>query len=109
MDHHVPRAVTLYLRSRGVDVLTAEQDGTSRWADQSLLDHATALGRVFVSSDADLLVIAASRQATGQPFSGLFSVRGRGWSRRDTADDLLLAAQLMQPDEMRDRIEDLPL
>ncbi len=28
MDHHVPRAITLGLRLREVDVLTAYEDGT---------------------------------------------------------------------------------
>jgi hypothetical protein len=32
MDHHVPRAVTLGLRLRGVDVLTAYEDGAILYA-----------------------------------------------------------------------------
>ncbi len=27
MDHHVPKAITVALRSRGVDVVTAYEDG----------------------------------------------------------------------------------
>jgi hypothetical protein len=33
MDHHVPRAITVGLRLRGVDVLTAYEDGQSELAD----------------------------------------------------------------------------
>ena len=33
MDVHVPGAVTRALRLRGVDVLTAQEDGTDEWED----------------------------------------------------------------------------
>ena len=33
MDHHVPRAITLGLRVRKVEVLTAYEDGTSELGD----------------------------------------------------------------------------
>lgn len=33
MDHHVPRAITNGLRLRGVDVLTAHEDGASELRD----------------------------------------------------------------------------
>jgi hypothetical protein len=33
MDHHVPRAVTLGLRLREADVITAHEDGTSELDD----------------------------------------------------------------------------
>ena len=72
MDHHVPAPITRGLRRRGVDVLTAEQDGTKRLPDDHLLDRATALGRVLFTQDEDLLVEAALRQETGVPFAGVF-------------------------------------
>lgn len=33
MDHHVARAITDGLRARGLDVLTAEEDGTKEYED----------------------------------------------------------------------------
>ena len=42
MDHHVPSAITNGLRLRGVDVLTAHEDGTQRLEDPALLDRAGA-------------------------------------------------------------------
>jgi hypothetical protein len=42
MDVHVPRAITEGLRLRGVDVLTAQADGTAELFDDKLLDRATA-------------------------------------------------------------------
>ena len=37
MDHHVPRAITNGLRLRGVDVLTANEDGASELLDLELI------------------------------------------------------------------------
>ena len=47
MDQHVPRAITVGLRLRGLDVLTAHDDGASTLSDPALLDRATTLGRVL--------------------------------------------------------------
>ena len=42
MDHHVRRAITTGLRRRGIDVLTAYEDGTSTLDDPALLQTARA-------------------------------------------------------------------
>lgn len=55
MDVHVRRAVTIALRLRSVDVLTAQEDGAAELDDNHLLQRATQLGRVLVSQDEDLL------------------------------------------------------
>jgi|SRR5215471_4840330 len=55
MDVHVRRAVTIALRLRSIDVLTAQEDGSAELADDVLLERATELGRVLVSQDEDLL------------------------------------------------------
>jgi hypothetical protein len=70
MDHHVPRAITLGLRLRRVDVLTAYEDGASELDDAALLDRASALGRVLFTRDDDLLAEAAKRQRGGRANSG---------------------------------------
>jgi hypothetical protein len=46
MDVHVRWAITDGLRRRGVDVLTAQEDGGATLADPLLLDQATSLARV---------------------------------------------------------------
>jgi hypothetical protein len=46
MDVHVRRAMTDGLRLRGVDVLTAQEDGTAELEDSALLDRATELERL---------------------------------------------------------------
>jgi len=53
MDHHVPRAITLGLRVRKVEVLTANEDGTSELDDAALLDRASESGRVLFTRDDD--------------------------------------------------------
>lgn len=71
MDVHIRWAVTDGLRRRGVDVLSAQEDGSAQLDDASLLDRATSLGRVLFSQDDDLLAEATRRQRAGEPFSGV--------------------------------------
>ena len=69
MDVHVPLAITLGLRRRGIDVMTAQQDGTVQLPDDQLLDRATLLGRILLTRDQDLLIKAAKRLRTGVRFA----------------------------------------
>ena len=71
MDVHVPAAIMRGLLLRGVDVLTAQLDGTTELEDPGLLDRATELGRVLFSQDDDLLAEAAKRQRSGKQFGGV--------------------------------------
>ncbi len=71
MDHNVSRAITDSVRVRGVDVLTAFEDGAHELPDPELLDRATTLGRILFTLDTDFLVEAARRQADNIPFTGI--------------------------------------
>jgi predicted nuclease of predicted toxin-antitoxin system len=71
MDVHVKTAITAGARRRGIDAVTAQEDGATRLEDVPLLDRATALGRVLFSQDDDLLAIAKARQTQGVFFAGL--------------------------------------
>ncbi len=51
MDQNVPRAITVGLRLRGVDVTTAYENGTSELSDPELLDRSGELGRVLFTRD----------------------------------------------------------
>lgn len=51
MDQNVPRAITIGLRLRGVDVITAFEDGASQMDDSELLDRAGKLNRVLFTQD----------------------------------------------------------
>jgi predicted nuclease of predicted toxin-antitoxin system len=77
LDHHIRAEIATALRHRGLDVLTAFDDGSSRIDDEELLARATLLGRVLVSQDRDLLAIAARWQEEGRPFPGWYSLGNR--------------------------------
>ncbi len=109
LDVHIPRAILIGLRSRGVDVLTAQEDDHARAEDPNLLDRSTALGRVLVSSDADLLAEAHRRQAGGGTFAGLVHAHPLRVSIGRCVEDLELIAKASDPEDMRDRVEYLPL
>jgi hypothetical protein len=109
MDVHVSRQVSRGLRRRGVDVLTAQEDGTIEWSDAALLDRATSLGRVLVSQDADLLVEAARRQRQGNPFGGVIFAPQTALSVGDFIADLELLARAGRRDEFANTVQYLPL
>jgi hypothetical protein len=71
MDVHVRRAISVALRQRGVDVLTAQEDESATLPDSALLDRATVLRRVLFSQDEDLLAEATRRQKRGIAFGGV--------------------------------------
>jgi uncharacterized protein DUF5615 len=109
MDHHVDTAVTEGLRRRAVDVLTCRDDGTTTWDDERLLERATQLGRVLFSQDDDLLAIAHQWQLTNRSFAGLVYGHQLDLSIGQAIRDLELIATVYDPDDMRDRVEYLPL
>ena len=109
MDVHVPRAITSGLRLRGVDVLTAREDGSDRLDDPPLLDRATVLQRVLFTNDTDLLVEAARRQQVGVPFSGLIYAHPLRVSIGAAIRDLELIALTADPAELQSRVQFLPL
>ncbi len=47
MDVHIPQAITVQLRRRNINVLTAQKDNTIELPDDQLLERSTELGRVL--------------------------------------------------------------
>lgn len=109
MDEHVPRAITNGLRMRGVDVVTAQEDGRGGVDDHTLLDRAGEVGRVLFSQDDDLLSEATKRQRDGTTFSGLIYAHQLRVAIGACVDDLEIVAKAGEPDEMNGRVEYLPL
>ena len=68
MDEHVHRAITTGLRLRGVDVLTAQDDGRRQVPDEVLLDRSSDLRRVLFSQDDDLLAKVLAVKGKVFPF-----------------------------------------
>jgi predicted nuclease of predicted toxin-antitoxin system len=109
MDVHVRRAVTQGLRPRGVDVLTAQEDGAGEFDDPRLLSRATELGRILFTQDDDLLREAQKRQQRGAAFAGLIYCHQLNVSIGQCIDDLELIAQVSEPEEWVNRLLYLPL
>ncbi|MEX1223359.1 MAG: DUF5615 family PIN-like protein [Pirellulales bacterium] len=109
MDVHVPSAVSECLRLRGVDVLTAQDDGTTRMPDPQLLDRATELGRVIVTQDQDFLVEGAARQAAGVEFRGIVYVHQKRFSIGEFVRELELIGLASEPEDLQNRVQHLPL
>lgn len=109
MDVHVRRPVTTGLRMRGVEVLTAQEDGTAQWNDDELLDRAMEVGRVLFTQDDDLLQEATMRQRRGLRFAGLVYAHQQNITVRRTIEDLELIAKACDPDELANRVVFLPL
>lgn len=109
MDQHVPRAITIGLRIRNVDVLTAQEDGTSDWDDVRLLDRATALGRVLFTQDADLIAEGVRRQREGIYFAGIIYAHPLRVSIGQCIHDLEIIAKVGEPEDMVNAILFLPL
>jgi hypothetical protein len=70
-DESVNRAICLGLRLRGVEVMTAQEDGRRATDDEEILTRATLLNRPLVTADQDFLAIAKARLEQSKPFSGV--------------------------------------
>ena len=99
-DVHVPRSVTLALRRRGVDVLTAQDIAMEAASDADHLVRATAEGRVLITQDADFLALHAS----GVSHAGIAYAR-QGTPIGIMVNGLLLIFDVMMPAEMVNSVE----
>ena len=109
MNTHVPRAITVGLRLRGIDVLTAQDDNAANLSDSELLDRAQTLQRVLFSFDDDLLAIATQRQRGGIPFTGVIYAHPLRSSIGACIRDLEIIAKAGEAEDLANRVEFLPL
>jgi hypothetical protein len=108
-DHHVPAAIGVALRGRGIDVLTAREDGHDRSPDEELLQRATELGRAVVSEDHDFLEIVHRWLNDERRFAGLIFCHMPGTSIGGVIDDLELVAGALDVDEIENTVVWIPL
>jgi hypothetical protein len=104
MDVHVHLPITRGLRRRGVDVLTAQDDGTTRLPDPELLDRAMTLGRFLFSQDEDLVAEAVRRQRSGEHFATVVYSRQLDLSIGRCIADLETRAKSAQPEDAQDQV-----
>jgi hypothetical protein len=109
MNEHVPRPITVGLRLRTVDVLTAQEDEHRQADDAVLLDRAAELGRVMFSFDADMLREATRRQREGGSFAGLVFVHPTRISVGECIRDLEIIARAGEPKDLANQVVYLPL
>lgn len=109
MDHHVPAAVTGGLRRRGIDVLTASEDGASEWPDDRILHRALELERIVFTMDQDFLALAADCWRSGREFGGVVFAEQTGIEVGRAVTDLELIAHACTMEEMMNWIQYLPL
>lgn len=108
-DVHVPGAVILQLRRRGVDILAATEEGANELPDDKLLELATASNRVMVTQDIRFRVLAENWQSVGRPFAGLVFAHQRYVSFGEMVQDLELVAKATDHEYWQNRVEQLPL
>jgi len=108
MDQHVPRAITVGLRLRGVEALTAYEDDASELEDVNLLDRAGELERVLFTRDDDLLAEATKRQRAGIPFCGIVYAHQLRVSIGRCVEDLELIAKAGEPIDLMNQVVFLP-
>ena len=109
MDQHVHKQITVGLRRRGIDVLTAHAYGYANASDDLLLARATELGRVFFSQDDDLLAIATAFQKQSTHFRGLIFAHQLRITNGTCINDLELICRACRPEELENHVFYLPL
>jgi len=108
LDVHVPRAIADQLELRGVDVLTAIDDGCASMIDEELLERARMLGRVVFTQDIRFKAMAEDWQRQGRPFSGLLFGHQRGAPLGKYVSDLELVAKATELADWLDLVVHLP-
>lgn len=109
MDQNVSKAITHGLRLRGIDVLTASEDGRAETPDPELLDRAAILRRILFTRDADFVVEAYRRLENKIPFYSVVYARQSRVSIGKCVEDLEYIAQIADPEDVMNNIYRLPL
>ncbi len=99
-DEHIPKAGTMGLRRRGVDVLTCQEVGMLSVEDEVHLAFATRQGRTAITQDDDFLRLHASG----------FQHQGIAYSHRQTPvgeviRGVMLVFEVLEDDDMTNHVE----
>jgi hypothetical protein len=108
MDVHVPGPITVQLRRRGVDVITAQEDDQDETSDGDLLERAKSFGRIVFTQDVRFRALAEGWQRQGREFAGLLFGPQLGGTIGQYVEDLELIAKASESDEWRNVVEFLP-
>jgi hypothetical protein len=106
-DECVNGRIVIGLRRRGVDVVTAEDQGLISAGDSDQIARAIALGRTLVTSDRDFFTIADDLMARQTPFPGMFFIQPRA-TIGEAVRIIGEAAKVLDAPAMESRIEWVP-
>lgn len=109
MDHHVPKAISSALRARGVDIITAHEDGQDETDDLDLIMRATDLQRVLFTHDHHFFEKTVKLQREGVSFLGVVYAHTLHVPIGTCVNELELIAKEGNPDEFANLIHVLPL
>lgn len=108
-DEGVRRSITLQLRNRGVDIVTAQESDLTAATDTEVLAWAAGEGRIVVTDDvATMPDCAAERLRAGDPMPGLILAR-QSLPVGVVVEDIHVIAACGDDDEFENRIAYLPL
>ena len=108
-DVHVPTPTANQLRRRGVDILTAQEDGAARLADFDLLVRRTAVGRVLFTQDIRFKARGLDWQREARLLAGLIFGHRLHGSIGQYVCNLELIAKAAKREEWIGRVEKSPL
>lgn len=108
MDVHVPWAIVDQLRRRGIDVVTAVEDGRGIALDGDILARAHQLQRLVFTQDIRFRVLAERWQQEGRAFHGLLFGHQLAATIGQYVLNLELIAQASNQEEWVGIVERLP-
>ena len=100
LDENVGNAVARGLKKQGIDVITTGEAGRLSTPDEEQIAFATADERVVFTQDKDFLIM----HSAGQEHAGIAYAR-LGISVGDAIRGLVLIHELLEPEEMRNKVE----
>jgi len=109
MDEHVPRAITIGLRLKGIDVLTVQEDNFSGKSDTELMDRAIVLKRVIFTHDDDFLAETVKYRREGKEFFGIIYAHHLRVAIGACIKDIALLAESCEVEEIKNQVIFLPL
>ncbi len=109
IDENVHRAIADELRMRGVDALSVREDSRTGISDPEVLERARELKRIVFTRDQDFLIEANARSQKGETFTGVIYAHQLSVSIGRCVEDLELIAKVATYEELRDRVQFLPL
>jgi predicted nuclease of predicted toxin-antitoxin system len=101
LDENCHHAVAEGLSRRGIDVTTTPEAGLMSASDEEQIAYGVAQGRVIFTQDRDFLRL----HAAGVPHAGIAYCDKDKRSIGEMIQGLVLIWELLEPDEIRSRVE----